>query len=154
MNIFYLDEDIETCAQYHCDAHVIKMILESAQILCTVLWINNIPAPYRSTHKNHPCVLWANHSLSNWNWLKDLTIALNKEYQYRFNHQHNHKSYDVVLTLTPPPLPDLGLTKITQAMPEEYQNRDPVLAYRQYFMARKSHLAKWTKRGIPPWYHH
>lgn len=57
MNIFYLDDDIETCARYHCDKHVIKMILESAQILCTVLWINQIPAPYRSTHKHHPCVI-------------------------------------------------------------------------------------------------
>ena len=40
MNIFILDENIEKCAQYHCDKHIIKMILESAQLLCTAHWIN------------------------------------------------------------------------------------------------------------------
>ncbi|STX27926.1 Uncharacterised protein [Legionella beliardensis] len=152
MNIFYFDEDIQTCALYHCDAHVVKMILESAQILCTVLWINNIPAPYRPTHQSHPCVLWANQSLANWNWLKDLSGALNEEYKYRFNRDKNHKSYDVVLALDPPPLPDLGLTKITQVLPDEYRHENPVLAYRQYFRGHKSHLAKWTKRDIPVWF--
>lgn len=152
MNIFYFDDNIETCAHDHCDAHVVKMILESAQILCTVLWLNNKRAPYQPTHKNHPCVLWANRSLSNWNWLKNLAGALNKEYMYRFNHHKNHRSYDVILTLETPPIPDLGLTEIIQVMPDEYKNQDPVLAYRQYFIARKVHLAKWTKREVPRWF--
>ena len=152
MNIFYLDENIETCARYHCDAHVIKMILESAQILCTVLWLNNIDSPYRPTHKNHPCVLWAGESLSNWIWLKNLAGALNNEYKYRFSHNKNHKSYDVILSLQTPPIPDLGLTAIVQAMPEEYKNKNPVLAYRQYFISRKYHPAKWTKREVPSWF--
>jgi len=152
MNIFYLDPDIETCARCHCDKHVIKMILESAQILCTVLWIHDIPAPYRATHQYHPCVLWANESLSNWLWLKDLTKALNKEYQYRFNHEKNHKSYEVILTLDPPLLVDLGLTKRPQALPDEFKQKDPVEAYRTYYKIRKGHLAHWTKRETPAWF--
>lgn len=152
MNIFYLDENIETCARYHCDAHVIKMILESAQILCTVLWINHMQAPYRPTHQNHPCVLWANHSLSNWRWLKNLAKALNQEYKYRFNHNENHKYYDVILSLNTPPLPDLGLTEMSQVMPEVYKNKTAVLAYRHYFLACKGHLAKWIKREAPDWF--
>lgn len=152
MNIFYLDENKNTCARYHCDAHVVKMILESAQILCTVLWINHIPAPYRPTHKAHPSVLWANHSLSNWIWLKHLAEALNQEYRYRFNHEKNHKSYDVIATLQSPPIPDLGLTEMPQVMPNEYRHQNPVIAYRQYFTACKVHLAKWTKRDIPYWF--
>lgn len=152
MNIFYFDENVDICARDHCDAHVVKMILESAQILCTVLWMNNIPAPYRSTHKNHPCTVWANQSLSNWNWLKSLTAALNREYKYRFNHDENHKSYDVIATLNPPPIIDLGLTEMPQVMPDEYKNNSPEIAYRQYFSARKVHLAKWTKRNAPEWY--
>ncbi len=152
MNIFYLDENKNTCARYHCDAHVIKMILESAQILCTVLWINHIPAPYRLTHKKHPCVVWANHSLSNWIWLKQLAEALNQEYRYRFNHDKNHKSYDVIATLPLPSIPDLGLTEIPQVMPDEYKHQNPVIAYRQYFTACKVHLAKWTKRDAPYWF--
>ena len=36
MNIFYLDKDPVVAAQMSCDKHVVKMILESAQMLCTV----------------------------------------------------------------------------------------------------------------------
>lgn len=152
MNIFYFDTDVERCARYHCDAHVVKMILESAQILCTVLWINNVPAPYRPTHKNHPSVLWANQSLSNWCWLRDLARTLNQEYQYRFNHDVNHRSYNVIMGLPLPPIADDGLTAIPQVMPPEYQDASPVIAYRHYFSCRKTHIAKWTKRPVPDWF--
>ena len=152
MNIFYFDTDMDLCARYHCDAHVVKMILESAQILCTVLWINNIPAPYRPTHQNHPSVLWANQSLANWCWLRDLARVLNQEYKYRFNHSNNHRSYDVIAQLPLPPIPDLGLTELPQVMPPEYQHASAVEAYRAYFTHRKAHLAKWTKRPIPDWF--
>ena len=152
MNIFYLDSNIEACARYHCDKHVIKMILESAQILCTVLWMHNIYAPYQATHQHHPCVLWANESLSNWLWLKDLAASLNKEYRYRFNHEKNHKSYDVILNLENPPLADFGLTEQPRVMPDEFKQADPVRAYRAYYKNRKQHLAHWTKRAIPEWF--
>ena len=79
MNIFYLDEDTEICAQYHCDKHVVKMILEYAQILCTVLHELGQEAPYRPTHRNHPCTVWARESLDNWIWLRALCQALNQE---------------------------------------------------------------------------
>ena len=152
MNIFYLDKDIERCARYHCDKHVVKMILESAQILCTVLWMHQIEAPYSPTHRHHPCVIWANQSLSNWCWLRELASALNNEYKYRFNHTKNHKSYDVILTLPIPPLADLGVTTMPQALPEEFRQANPVMAYRQYYVFRKAHLARWTKRSIPRWF--
>lgn len=152
MNIFYLDEDIATCAQYHCDKHVVKMILESAQILCSVLWMNSIPAPYRLTHQHHPCVIWANESLSNWYWIKALAAALNDEYRYRFNHHQNHRSYDVILSLPMPPIPDRGLTERPQALPDEFKATDPLQAYRAYYRCRKAHLAKWTNRSRPTWF--
>ena len=152
MNIFYLDYDINKCARFHTDKHVIKMILESAQILCSVLWLHHIEAPYKPTHLNHPCVLWVNQSLSNWYWLKDLAGALNEEYRYRFNHTRNHKSYDVILSLEVPPLIDLGLTERPQVMPDQFKQLDPVRAYRQYYKISKYHLAQWTKRDIPDWF--
>lgn len=152
MNIFYLDKDIKACAHYHCDKHVIKMILESAQILCSVLWLNHIEAPYKFTHRHHPSVLWANESLSNWYWLKNLAGALNEEYQYRFNHSKNHRSYDVILSLRPPPIDDIGLTAVPQVLPDEFKQSSPVLAYRQYYAYKKSHFARWTKRAVPQWY--
>lgn len=58
MKIFVLDTDIELCARYHCDRHVNKMILESVQILCTVLNERGFNTPYQSTHRKHPCVSW------------------------------------------------------------------------------------------------
>jgi hypothetical protein len=73
-------------------------------------------------------------------------------YKYRFNHHKNHRSYDVILLLDTPSLPDFGLTEITQVMQDEYKNKNPVMAYRQYFIARKVHLAKWTKREAPEWF--
>ena len=97
-------------------------------------------------------MVWANQSLSNWIWLKNLAAALNQEFRYRFNHDKNHKSYDVIASLQRPPIPDLGLTEMPQVMPEEYKHKNPVIAYRQYFTARKFHLAKWTKRETPYWF--
>lgn len=152
MNIFYLDSDITQCARFHCDKHVIKMLLESAQILCSVLWLHQIKAPYKPTHLNHPCVLWANESLSNWLWLKKLAYALNEEYKYRFNCKSNHKSYDVISSLEIPPILDRGLTERPQALPDEFKQEDPVKAYRQYYKMRKQHLGHWTKRDIPDWF--
>jgi hypothetical protein len=72
MNIFILDEIPEKCARYHCDAHVIKMILESAQMLSTTVRLSGIDRGYKITHQNHPCTLWTGESLSNWQWLREL----------------------------------------------------------------------------------
>jgi hypothetical protein len=151
MNIFVLDKNLKKCARYHCDKHLIKMILESAQILCSVLWSCGIKAPYRKTHVNHPCVLWAAESLANWRWLKELARELNAEYQYRFN-KESHKSFDVIMSLPEPPLSDLGLTKQPLVMPKCYHRADAISSYRLYYAKEKTHIAKWTKRKVPKWF--
>jgi len=87
MNILVLDNDIEKCAQYHCDKHVVKMILESAQMLSATLRLNGADQGYQVTHKNYPCTKWTRESLSNWKWLKKLATALNKKYKFRFERQ-------------------------------------------------------------------
>ena len=97
MNIFILDRNPEKCARYHCDKHVVKMVLESAQILCSVLHMRGEDAPYRPTHISHPCVKWANSSLSNFSWLVELAIQLNEEYKFRYEKLVNHKSIEVVI---------------------------------------------------------
>ena len=85
MNIFVLDNDINICAKYHCDKHVIKMILESAQMLSSVVRLNGHDIGYKLTHQNHPCTIWARKSLSNYLWLFQLTDSLNSEYRYRYS---------------------------------------------------------------------
>ena len=69
MNIFILDTEIPKCAEYHCDQHAIKMILESVQLLCTALNKKGFETPYKSTHMKHPCVLWVEASYDNFEWL-------------------------------------------------------------------------------------
>jgi len=154
MNIFVLDNDIDACARAHCDRHVVKMILESAQMLCTCLHETgyNGVIPYKKSHVNHPCNRWLRDSLSNWRWLRDLVIALNNEYKYRYNKYNNHKSYDVVMSLPEPDIPDIGLTRWARAMPDECKvNNDVIESYRTYYRTNKQHLHKWTNRSIPVW---
>tara|TARA_R110002167_G_scaffold61151_4_gene172486 strand:- start:2208 stop:2726 length:519 start_codon:yes stop_codon:yes gene_type:complete len=152
MNIFVLDQNIEKCAKYHCDKHVIKMILESAQMLSSVVRIQGFDIGYKLTHKNHPCSIWARESLSNYLWLLQLTEDLNSEYRYRYNKEVNHKSYDMVKTLPIPNLTDKGLTPFAQAMPEQYKNKNTVQAYRSYYLNEKSNILQWTKREPPFFY--
>lgn len=153
MNIFVLDKNIKKCARYHCDKHVVKMILEYAQILCTVCNQHGLTTPYKSTHIQHPCVRWASESLQNWLWLKKLTVALNEEYKYRYDSQRDHEAYKVVASLKLPVLPNKGLTKFVQAMPQKYKvKNNAVLAYRKFYAGMKKSFATWKKRPIPKWY--
>lgn len=152
MNIFILDENIDKCARYHNDKHVVKMILESAQMLCTAIHESGGDAPYRSTHKNHPCTVWARESLSNWHWLRDLALALNEEYKYRYDKSVDHKSATVIKSLAEPDIPDIGLTPFAQAMPDEYKTDNAVDAYRSYYKGEKAEIANWKGRSKPKWY--
>ena len=153
MNIFVLDYNIKKCAKYHCDKHVVKMILESAQILCTVSNLSGLKTPYLSTHIKHPCVKWAMESIQNWRWLRQLSIALNEEFKYRFEHKKDHKAYKIIKDLQEPPLPNIGLTEHPQTMPDVYKVMgNPVQAYRNYYVGMKTSFATWKKRRRPKWY--
>jgi len=152
MNIFILDENIEQCARYHCDQHVVKMILESVQMLCTALNKKGFATPYRSTHARHPCVLWVEDSYDNFCWLRDLALALNAEYRYRFERGTDHKSIAVLDEIAPITYPSRGLTTFAQAMPDEYKvPGDAVAAYRRFYVGEKLEFAKWTRRELPGW---
>ncbi|MCB1644445.1 MAG: hypothetical protein KDI36_03285 [Pseudomonadales bacterium] len=153
MNIFILDEDIDRCAQYHCDQHVSKMILESVQILCTALNKRGFTTPYKSTHVKHPSVLWVEASYSNARWLQALTEALNAEYRWRYERDKDHASIRVLHEIRPLVYEDKGLTPFPQAMPDEYKvPGDPVSAYRAFYMGEKAAFATWKKRAVPDWF--
>ncbi len=152
MNIFVLDKNIKKCAQFHCDQHVVKMILESVQMLCTALNKKGFITPYKSTHIKHPCVLWVEESFDNFCWLRDLTIALNEEYRYRFNKTTDHKSILVLNEIAACHYANVGLTEFAQAMPNQYKvPGNAVKAYRQFYLGEKMKFAKWTKRKVPAW---
>ena len=152
MNIFILDTNPYKSVIYHTDKHIVKMPIESTQILCTVLHMHGVVPnwAYRPTHQSHPCVVWANESLTNWLWLQHYTHLLGEEYTYRYGNKH--RSVDIAMQLSKPPLSDKGLTPFAKCVPDEFKSLSVVEAYRQYFIHYKNHIKQYTKRDIPEWW--
>lgn len=153
MNIFFLHMNPTLCALYHVDKHVVKMILETCQLLCSVHYMVLSPyiPPYKLTHKNHPCAIWARNSLANYIWLVELGKALCEEYTYRYNKIHKCQQILFQLENNLPPISDIGFTPPAQAMPDVYKDQDAIEAYRQYYFFGKNDLLSWKKRDIPHW---
>ena len=153
MNIFFLDFDTQKCAQYHCDKHVVKMILETAQLLCGVHWVVGSEAQYKLSHKNHPCAIWARTSLTNYLYLCDLGLELCKEYTYRYGKRH--KSQDVIewCLTNRPNIHDVDFTAPPLAMGEEFKiGNDVIESYRNYYRGAKKDFAVWKNRETPEWF--
>lgn len=151
MNIFILDYDIKTSAYNHCDQHVNKMILEAAQMICTVASQYKIETPYKPTHPKHPCTLWVAKSLENYIYTLDYAFWLNEAAKERYNRSTDHKSWLVLENLPIPDIPSNGLTPFAKAMPDEFKLiEDPVLAYRAYYKTKK--FASWKNNKIPDWF--
>jgi len=154
MNIFVLDLDPKKCAQDHSNTHVVKMVLETSQLLCGVHWVTDSQdtIPYKLSHKNHPCSVWARECIENYNWLSELGIELCKEYTNRYSKRH--KSQDVIEWCInhPPKIQSNGtLTKFALAMPDEYKVDDVVESYRNYYREGKKDLLVWKNGHIPKW---
>ena len=91
-------------------------------------------------------------SFDNFTWLRNLALALNREYRYRFERPSDHKSISVLAELDRYTYDRRGLTEFVQAMPEKYKvPGNPVRAYRRFYIGEKMTFAKWTRRGIPGW---
>ena len=146
MNIFILDNDPIKAAQMHIDKHIVKMPLETAQILSTICGY-----PYRPTHRNHPCTVWARQTKGNYNWLVQLGFALCKEYSLRYSRRHKCKDVIEQLKYAPDFIPDGERTPFALAMPDECKQDDAVLAYRTYYRTHKKHIASWINRETPEW---
>lgn len=158
MNIFVLADTPEEAVKYHVDRHVVKMILESAQMLSTAHHVlDEAAAPEgicRKTHVNHPCTAWVRQSKSNYLWLYSLFQNLCKEYTFRYQktHKYDNPVMMAVLGKAPQHIPDIGLTPFAQAMPDEHKSSDSIAAYRKYYMHEKSHIAFWKHREVPYWF--
>ena len=163
MNIFAVDENPSIAAQDLCDVHVVKMILESAQILCTVYDLHGEWEDwmYKPTHRHHPSVLWAAENDCNYGWLQYHFAALGKEYtrRYKKRHKTSHK-FGGSLTggrLSYPPLSIKRADRQTPfalAMPDQYKFFDtPVNCYRAYYAGEKTQMGRFTYRSKvkPTW---
>ena len=155
MNLFILDNDINLCAQMACDKHVVKMPLETAQMLCTAHHLYNpdnpmLPLLYKETHKNHPCTKWVCESATNYLWTYMFWLAQCEEYSHRFHKHHlTHQKYAKILAEIPPNIPAGKQTPFAQAMPDEYKNDDAVTAYRDYYTNEKAHILQYNNGRSP-----
>ena len=159
MNIFALDEAPEQAAAWHCDAHVIKMILETAQLLSTAHHVTtplNAYPIYRQTHTNHPCAVWVRQSQANYIWLAQLGQALCDEYTFRYGKVHKTQSVLDWLQSNTPPSSGVVLTPFALAMPEELRDiGHPIQSYRNYYQTKRGgRLGTWKNRQAPDWWNH
>jgi len=175
MNIFYLDSNVTKCAEYHNDKHVVKMILEYAQLLSTAhrvldgkeyidassgrkikrwrLEDTSLEAQlYKATHINHPSAVWVRQSNNNYNWLVCLFQSLLAEYTHRYGKIHSCDRLVYWLRKPPVNIPVGYKTQPTPAMPDEYKVPDSVQSYRNYYLGAKKTMAKWKNRPVPDWW--
>ena len=158
------------------------MILESAQLLCTALWVDKVfghaprvltieeqrelkalnaiqPADmeqrefaYKSGHFNHPCSIWLRTSVEHFYYLVVLAHELQREAWYRG--YATHKSTGVINGLPlPNHTPNTGFTPPYPAMPEELKSGNTLLDYRRFYELDKAAIpATWKCREKPHWW--
>ena len=150
MNIFHLDKNPIKCAEYHCDKHVVKMILETSQMLSTAYqkYAGKNNSLYKSSYPNHPMTLWVGQNADNFAWTMIHGLELCKEYTLRYNKTHATEKiindlYNVCkgnyMKKTEPP----------QCMPDKYKSKSYVQAYRNYYIGDKKRFARYTNRKPP-----
>ena len=182
MNIFYLSKNPVEAAQMSCDKHVVKMILESAQLLSTCHRVldgieyydktkngrkikrwkhpnkNMETVLYKAGWIKHPSTLWLLESAYNYLWLYQHMMALNEEYKKRYEHTKDHLAIQKLGDLLKHPPKNSKINKISTdpkpAMPEECKvPGDSVQSYRRYYIMKKRRFATWKAPAtIPEWY--
>lgn len=181
MNLFYLSHDPEDCARQHVDKHVVKMIVESAQLLCTAhrvldgkeilrihpvsgrkgkTWIHprrlHDELLYKSSHVMHPAGIWIRQTADQYMYLFDLFKALNAEYMHRYNNPYGHSTFlNLEWVLNNPPVAIksvLGFVDPPQCMPVELKAATAIEGYRNFYIRDKIRFATYTNRRAPDWY--
>lgn len=176
MNVFYLDPDPKKCAEMHCDKHVVKMIIEYAQLLSTAHRVldgteyydktangRNIKRwflpddrelnLYKASHVNHPSNIWVRQSVQHYNWLYQLWYQLCKEYTHRYEKEHlTFTKLKNILGMNPNKLNNAGFVQPTPAMPDYCKKGTSLESYRFYYIEEKKRFAKWTNRKTPTWF--
>lgn len=154
LNIFVLSHDPVEAARQQADKHVVKMVLETAQLLCTAhRVIDGVDDSilYKQTHANHPCAIWVRESRSNYDWLYAHFEALANEYTFRYGKAHaTWKKLATALKTAPKLISAINQTPFALCMPDEYKvNDDPVLSYQAYYIQGKASILNWTRREVP-----
>ena len=177
MNIFYVNSDPEVAARSMVDRHVVKMILETAQLLSTAHRVidgeeyvgqtqtgrkakrwrlsgNADAIMYAATHINHPSAVWVRENSANYNWLYDHLLALGREYTYRYGRTHLtiDKLKDILKDAPANIEQSKVMTKMPSCMDKQYIiSLDPIINYRNYYNYGKTDLLRWSNRPPPKW---
>jgi hypothetical protein len=177
MNIFYLHTDTKECAKQHLDKHVVKMILEYAQLLSTahrlldgteyegrtvngtrkaMRWLLNDEREtglYMASHMKHPSGIWCRETSENYTWLYSLWRDLMREYTFRYGRHHVAEKLIPYLDNMPNNIKSGKITVMPQCMPDQYKvPGNSIQAYHNYYIGDKQRFAVWTNRPIPEWY--
>jgi len=182
MNIFALDENPKNAAMMHCDKHVSKMVVESAQMLSTAHRVidgveESRPSKsgkrmvkywkhtnddleeslYKACHVNHPSSKWTRDSVCNYLWHYELFKYLSEEYQFRYGRTHlTWQKLGDVLASPPVNMSKIEMTPFELAMgsnPECMNHDDPVGSYRAFYMTKQDRFNMvWSKRDVPYWF--
>ena len=161
MNIFFIDKCPFKSAEQLCNKHVVKMVLETAQMCSTAVHQWCLPDDdivniiYKPAYKNHPMTVWVRENNANMTWALLHGLHIGSEYKYRYGKDHKSTSTlqciadymfngdfdeDYREHTTPP-----------QCMPDQFKCDDYVEAYRNYYRTDKAHILQWTGRPVPEW---
>lgn len=163
MNIFATSQCPIQCAQEMTNVHVVKMILESAQLLSTAHFVlDGVQVGYKPTHQNHPCAIWCRKTSDNYFWLYKHFEALLTEFIFRTGKIHKSSEQLQALYYLPKNIRADGQTPFSLCMPEEFARLglfDQTKAYQAYLNVKfaewrsrdKPIKVEWTNRPTPGW---
>lgn len=181
MNIFALHPNPRKAARWHVDQHVVKMLLETCQLLYTAHWVLfypdllqhksvtklsqaqkelevpeymwSAPTAYRPCHTQHPCASWTRASSENYLWLATLGLELVREYRFRFKKTHSCEEHiEWLADNLPLSIPMGPRSPFAMAMDVEYRvSKNPIVSYRNYYRKGKQSLIRYTGRHVPHW---
>lgn len=160
MNIFFLSEDPKLSAQYLCNQHVVKMSLESCQMISTYMSIKHPDivntALMKPSYVNHPCNLWLLEEEKNIVWLLSHLSGLLTECQYR-GFKVNRR-FEAILWCVTQQMTSLAYDDTVEpvlCMPDEFKvHATPVKCYRAYYQHKAltfKRPMKYTNRCQPKW---
>ena len=149
MNIFYLHKNPIIAPSFLYNKHVVKMILETAQMLCTAHHhyadkhnYDKSYIPYKPAYVNHPSTKWARHNAKTYKWLYDYFVSINIEYYSRYGKIHTtYVKCRKALANIPDGIPSGKFIQPPQCMPDEYKTDCSLDAYWNYYIGAKQHIA-------------
>ena len=152
MNIFVTDESPQLSAIVLPDKHIVKMPLETCQMLSIVAsdkWghgYGTLPkadgTPYateKGAFRNHPCTVWARESIENARWLIAHGLTLASEYGARYRKHHSCWRALVEASNIFPIADHRDHTPFVRAMPDEYKLDTSIStfdAYKMYIVSK------------------